>query len=163
LLPGTVISSRFVVEREAGAGGMGTVYRALDRLDGGRVALKLLRGDDETHVERFAQEAGILAQLHHPGVVRYVAHGATPDGGHYLAMEWVEGETLTRHLAAGALSIFEALTLLRRIAEALASAHARRIVHRDLKPDNLLVAEGDVRRVKIVDFGIAWPSRAARR
>ena len=163
MISGTIINRRFVVEREAGSGGMGTVYRALDRFDGGRVALKLLRGDDETHVERFAQEAGILAQLHHPGVVRYVAHGASPDGEHYLAMEWVEGETLTRHLAAGELSISEALALLRRIAEALASAHARGIIHRDLKPDNLLVAEGDVRRVKIVDFGIAWPSRASRR
>ncbi len=163
MIEGTIINGRFVVEREAGAGGMGTVYRATDRLDGALVALKLLHGDNASHVERFTQEAGILAQLHHPGVVRYVAHGATPDGGRYLAMEWVEGETLTRHLAAGALSIREAVTLLRRIAEALAAAHARGIVHRDLKPDNLLVPERDVRRVKIVDFGIAWPNRDMRR
>ncbi len=101
MIEGTIINGRFVVEREVGAGGMGTVYRATDRLDGAPVALKLLRGDNASHVERFTQEAGILAQLHHPGVVRYVAHGAMPDGGRYLAMEWVEGETLTRHLAAG--------------------------------------------------------------
>ncbi len=105
MLPGTVISSRFVVEREAGAGGMGTVYQAFDRLDGARVALKMLRGDDEIHLERFAQEASILARIHHPGVVRYVAHGATPQGEHHLAMEWIEGETLTRRLATRELSI----------------------------------------------------------
>jgi predicted Ser/Thr protein kinase len=163
VVPGTIISSRFVVEREVGAGGMGTVYRALDRLDGARVALKMLRGEDEIHLERFAQEAAILAQLHHPGVVRYVAHGATSTGERYLAMEWIEGETLTRRLAAGPISIPEALTLMRRTAEALASAHAHGMVHRDLKPDNLLLVGNDVARVKIVDFGIAWPSRETRR
>jgi tetratricopeptide (TPR) repeat protein len=152
--PDTIVGERFVVEREAGSGGMGTVFRAIDRLDGSGVALKVLRGSDAGDVERFTQEAAILAELRHPAIVRYVAHGVD-DGRHYLAMEWLEGEDLACRLARRALSASDAVTLVRRAADALACAHARGMVHRDLKPSNLFLPGGDVSRLKLVDFGIA--------
>ena len=78
LKPGDVLSNRFVIDRLAGSGGMGTVYRALDRVTGQAVALKVARRD--LHEERFAREARVLAELDHPAIVRYVAHGETTQG-----------------------------------------------------------------------------------
>ncbi|MFT3768523.1 MAG: protein kinase [Minicystis sp.] len=152
---GDIIGRRFILDREAGSGGMGTVYCAFDRVTGDPVALKILRGRDAVDVERFAREAAILAELDHPAIVRYVAHGAGDSGEHWLAMEWLEGENLALRLARQRLSVSECLTLGRRVADALACAHARGMVHRDLKPSNLLLAGGDVAQVKVVDFGIA--------
>src|SRR5580658_1733513 len=93
LRDGEVIGDRFVIDRLAGRGGMGAVYRALDRTMGTPVALKVMSGGGQDD-ERFAQEARVLANLNHPAIVRYVAHGATPDGHPFLAMEWLEGEDL---------------------------------------------------------------------
>src|SRR5215472_7621308 len=97
LAEGEIISDRFVIERLAGSGGMGAVYRALDRVSGGPVALKVM-SQPGRHDERFAQEARVLAELQHPAIVRYVAHGATPRGLLYLAMQWLEGEDLATRL-----------------------------------------------------------------
>ncbi len=153
--PGDVVANRFQIEAIAGTGGMGTVYRAVDLAAGGRVALKTLTGLGERDAARFAREAAVLAELTHPGIVRYVAHGLTAGHEHYLAMEWLEGETLHDRLERGALSIADALALARATAEAIAAAHQRGIVHRDLKPMNLFLAGGDPARVKVLDFGIA--------
>ena len=155
MLPLAAFESRFEALRKAGTGGAGTVFRARDRVAGGDVAIKILRGHDAHDVERFAREATILAELEHPGIVRYVAHGVRASGEHYLAMEWLEGEDLERRLARRGLSVAEGLTLVRRAAEALAFAHARGLIHRDLKPQNLVLVGGDVEWVKLVDFGIA--------
>src|SRR5919202_1235176 len=87
------IAERFQVRAESTAGGMGTVYRATDLLSGQDVALKLLH-DKRASSERFNQEASLLADLAHPAIVRYVDHGVTAAGAHYLAMEWLAGETL---------------------------------------------------------------------
>jgi eukaryotic-like serine/threonine-protein kinase len=152
---GAVLGGRFVLDREAGAGGMGTVFRALDRTDAAPVAVKVLRGADASGVERFTREAGLLAELQHPGIVRYVAHGVAASGERYLAMEWLEGEDLAARLLRRELGVDESITLLLRVADALAFAHARGVVHRDLKPHNLFLPGGDVARVKVVDFGIA--------
>ena len=150
------IAGRFVVESVAGVGGMGTVYRAHDEQTGQTVALKLIHASDKAHVtERFVREAELLAELRHPGIVAYLAHGVIETGEAYLAMEWLEGEVLSRRLARGALSLPESLTLLRRAAEALALAHERGVVHRDLKPSNLLLRDGRAERVALLDFGIA--------
>ena len=150
------IAGRFVVESVAGVGGMGTVYRAHDEQTGQTVALKLIHASDKAHVtERFVREAELLAELRHPGIVAYLAHGVIETGESYLAMEWLEGEVLSRRLARGALSLPESLTLLRRAAEALALAHERGVVHRDLKPSNLLLRGGRAERVALLDFGIA--------
>jgi serine/threonine protein kinase/tetratricopeptide (TPR) repeat protein len=153
--PGAVLGSRFIIDREAGAGGMGTVFRAFDRVTGEAVALKVLRGQGAVDVERFSREAAILAELSHPAIVRYVSHGAADSGEHWLAMEWLDGEDLAQRLCRARLSLSETLALARRVADALACAHAAGMVHRDLKPGNLLLPGGDVGLTTVVDFGIA--------
>jgi tetratricopeptide (TPR) repeat protein len=152
--PGAVIGDRFVVEARAGAGGMATVYRARDRIDGGRVAVKVLERRGSINEERFGREARVLAELSHPNLVRYVAHG-TATCGHYLAMEWLEGCDLAERLGDGPLDLRTAVEVTRRAAEGLAVAHARAIIHRDVKPSNLFLVEGRADRVKVVDFGLA--------
>jgi len=142
---------------------MGTVYRAVDKLDGAVVALKLLRGTQAIDIERFEREASVLAELRHPGIVRYVAHGVSGAGERYLAMEWLDGEDLAARIARQRLSVSESLRLVRRTVAALAFAHARGLVHRDIKPSNIFVLGGDVERIKLVDFGIARISREHER
>src|SRR5262249_49662727 len=101
-------------------------------------------------------------ELRHAGIVRYVAHGETPDGELFLAMEWLEGEDLASRLRRMPLTTDETVALGKRVAEALAIAHARGVVHRDLKPSNLFLVDNDVERVTILDFGIARLCDAAR-
>ncbi len=159
-------TERFVVERLAASGGMGRVFRARDAQTGDVVALKVLdrpeRGSlggasdaRDRALERFAREARLLAQLRHPGIVRFVAFGVTAAGEPYLAMEWLEGETLARRLSRGALDVHDALAVGRRVAQALGSAHLAGVVHRDVKPSNLFLVDGDCEKVKVIDFGIA--------
>ena len=156
LAPGSVVSGRFRIERLAGRGGMGLVYRAWDDLTGRSVALKLLHGAPPPEsVRRFHREAELLAGLRHPGLVAYEAHGTLAQGQHFLAMEWVEGEELRQRLERQPLSPAETLSLVRRVAEALAQAHRQGIVHRDLKPSNLLLRGGRPEAVVVVDFGLA--------
>ena len=162
LLPGLMFANRFEIDRTAGAGGMGTVYRARDRYSGDWVALKLLHNSRASgpEAERFEREAQLLAELRHPGIVGYVAHGQTPEGQRYLAMEWLDGEDLSERLRRGPLSITDTVALVHHIAAALAVAHERGIIHRDLKPCNLFLPGGQLTQVKLLDFGIA--RRASR-
>ncbi|HWE27388.1 MAG TPA: serine/threonine-protein kinase, partial [Polyangia bacterium] len=153
MLPGVVVGTRFEVESVAAVGGMGTVYRARDRADGQRVALKLMRGSE---LDRFVSEAEVLASLRHPHIVRYVAHGEAGPGELFIAMEWIDGEDLAARLRRAPLSIRESVIVARTVAAALAVAHARGVVHRDLKPSNLLIPDGDVGALKLVDFGVAY-------
>jgi tetratricopeptide (TPR) repeat protein len=146
---------RFDIERLVGSGGMATVYRAVDRQTGEAVALKVLHGRTAEQTERFEQEAELLAELSHPAIVRYVGHGTTPVGEHYLAMEWLDGQTLEDLLAKGPLTIGQSVDLGRRVAEALASAHRRGIVHRDIKPANLILPGGELGAARVLDFGLA--------
>jgi serine/threonine protein kinase len=154
--PGQIVGARFEVVELAGSGGMGTVHRARDLETGESVALKMLRAGREEHDERFLREATVLSDLRHVGIVRYVAHGVTDEGQPYLAMEWVDGETLADRLARQGLSLDESLALGLRVADALSVLHQRGIVHRDLKPSNLMLDGSSIERVKILDFGIAW-------
>jgi eukaryotic-like serine/threonine-protein kinase len=135
---------------------MGKIYRARELPTGEPVALKVLH-DAGSLVDqhRFAREARILAELHHPAIVRYIAHGLTPEGAPYLVMEWLEGENLANRMSHGKLAVDVSVALVRRVAEALGAAHARDVVHRDIKPHNLILPHGDVDGVKLVDFGIA--------
>ena len=134
---------------------MGVVYRALDRLAGGEAAVKTIRAPDEEIAKRFAREAGALARLDHPAIVRYLAHGVTEGGQLFLAMEWIEGEDLAARIAGGGLSVGETVQVIARVAEALASAHAKGTIHRDIKPSNIILAGGDPQRAKVLDFGLA--------
>ncbi len=152
--PGDTAFERFEIRAFAGSGGMGAVYRALDRQTNDEVALKVLH-DVERGLERFEREARILAQLHHPGVVQYVAHGRGEDGKPWLAMEWLEGEDLAVRLRREALNLAESVDVARRVAEALGAAHRLGIVHRDLKPSNVFLVGARLDHVKILDFGIA--------
>ncbi len=152
--PNTIIDERFAIISLARTGGMGSVYRALDRSTGQHVALKLLHELSDDYA-RFRHEARILASLAHPHVVPFVAYGTRAEGQPYIAMEWIEGESLTERLGREGLTIGETLSLARGVTSALMTAHAQGIVHRDLKPSNLMLPGGDVSAVKIVDFGTA--------
>ncbi len=152
---GQLVAERFEVVELAGSGGMGSVYRARDRLTGAPVALKVLHTPDPAEAARLMREAKVLASSQHPRIVRYVAHG-TSDGQPYLAMEWLEGETLESRLVHGrSLTVAQTLTLGRRLADALAFLHERRIVHRDIKPSNIILTRGDIGSAKLLDLGIA--------
>ena len=132
LAPGSLFAHRFEVLALAGQGGMGAVYRAIDRYSGQVVALKLLHESSGTsESERFVREAQLLSELQHPGIVSYVAHGKSPDGQRFLAMEWLDGCDLSDRLAKGPLAVRDCITLIEQAAAALAFAHRRGILHRD--------------------------------
>jgi len=130
---GYLFANRFTIERSAGAGGMGAIFKARDEYSGQPVAVKLIHlSNREDLNERFAREAFVLAELQHPGIVSYIAHGTAPDGQPFLAMEWLEGENLYACLRRrGPLSLAEAMTFFHSIARPLAAAHEKGIVHRD--------------------------------
>jgi serine/threonine protein kinase len=166
LQEGELLQGRFEVERLAGLGGMSTVYRAVDRATGDPVAIKVLGGATEVDEARFEREGRLLASISHPAIVRYVAHGATASRAPFLAMEWLEGESLAARLAAAPLTLEESLAIGRRVAEALAEAHHRGVIHRDVKPSNVLLVDGDPAEAKVLDFGLArlaMPTRAVAR
>ena len=140
---------------ETASGGMGNIYRGQDLQTGSPVAVKLLTPPSSTEAARFAREAALLAEVSHPGIVRYLAHGATTDGRQFLVMEWIEGETLRERLSDKGVTIVESVMAVQRIAEALSEVHRHGIIHRDIKPGNLMFPGGVVEQAKIVDFGIA--------
>ncbi len=152
---GERVSERYRVDRRAGAGAMGLVFRGTDLADGRPVAIKVLRDPWGDTLARFRREAEVLAALRHPRIVGYLAHGATADGEAFLVMEWLEGESLKDRLARAPLSSREIVAVGRGVAEALGAAHARGIVHRDLKPANVFLCGGAAEVVKVVDFGLA--------
>jgi hypothetical protein len=133
---------------------MGSVYRARDLETGQIVALKVLTVDRPFDLVRFGREATLLAKVHHPNVVNYVAHGES-DGVHYLVQEWVEGMTLAEKLHSTGLSVAETLEVAIGLAGALDATHSHGIIHRDIKPANIILAGDRFDGVKLVDFGIA--------
>lgn len=154
LSPGRRIG-HFEVLDQIGAGGMGVVYKArdikLDRL----VALKVLRpgsGKDEMLRTRLLREARAASSLNHPNIVT-VYEADSIEGVDFIAMEFVEGEALSRRIPAGGMALPEALHVARGVAAALAVSHAAGIVHRDLKPANVMLRPDGV--VKVMDFGLA--------
>lgn len=145
---GDVVANRFVIESLAGEGGMGEVYRALDRDRDAVVALKIFR----TRAITNEKEARTLIELVHPNVVRCIAFGTTEDGDDFLATEWLDGETLRARLSRGAIPLAQSIRIARRVAEGLAAAHTWGITHRDVTPANVMLV-GDA--VKLIDFGLA--------
>jgi serine/threonine-protein kinase len=155
-LVGTTIAGYLLLDR-VGEGGTATVYKA-EHPEHGSVAVKVLRErlrQDRTAVTRFVREATFGTRVIHPKVVRTIETGQSPDGLHYLAIEWAPGEILEGYAKRNApLPPDEVATIIQQIAEAVNAAHAAGIVHRDLKPENLMY-DPATRSVKLLDFGIA--------
>lgn len=154
--PGAMLGP-YRLERLLGEGGMGQVWLA-ERADGlyeRKVALKLLRPGliDPRLQQRFGREREILARFSHPNIARLLEAGTGHDGQPYLALEYVEGEPLTRYCQTRQIDIPVRLALFRDVCNAVSHAHANLIVHRDLKPSNILVTPAG--QVRLLDFGIA--------
>ena len=138
-----------------GAGGMGEVFLAEDTRLHRKVALKVLLPEvakDAERLARFVQEARAASALSHPNAAHIYEIGEV-NGSHYLAMEYIEGETLESRLAGEPLPFAEIVSIGAQVADALDAAHARGIVHRDIKPANLMI--GARGHVKVLDFGLA--------
>src|SRR6266496_2743821 len=147
--------SHYQVVSRIGRGGMGEVFLAHDTSLGREVALKLLRRDftrNEERLRRFQQEARAASALNHPNIL--TIHEIGHDGSlHFMATEYVEGETLRQHLSRARLTVGQTLDVAIQVASALAAAHQAGIIHRDIKPENTMVrTDGNV---KVLDFGLA--------
>ncbi len=161
-LVGKVLSGRFEILAPLGVGGMGRVYKALQQPLGREVALKVLnpRYDgtrDPGFERRFFLEASMTAKLKHPNTITVHDYGRTDDGIYFIAMEYLEGETLQKVLAEnGRLPWARALYVAGQVARSLREAHKLGMVHRDLKPANVMLMTegtgGDT--VKVLDFGL---------
>ncbi|MDQ2768857.1 MAG: serine/threonine protein kinase, partial [Gemmatimonadota bacterium] len=164
---GSVIADRYHVIRKLGEGGMGQVYLAEHVKMGRMSAIKVMTPalvHDTDAVGRFNREAANASRINHPNIAAIYDFGETSDGLIYLAMEFVEGESLTKLCEAlGALPAPRAAEITRQVASALEAAHERGIVHRDLKPDNIMISRGrdGADLVKVVDFGIAKAAEGA--
>lgn len=154
LAPGEVLAGRFRIVNFIAAGGMGEVYKAEDLLLDRIVALKFLTkelAEDQESLERFLREAKAASALNHPNICTVYDFGK--DGGRtFIAMEYLEGETLSARIQRGPLSTVEALKIATAVASALGTAHRKGIVHRDLKPGNIMLTESGA---KLLDFGLA--------
>ncbi|QDV34833.1 serine/threonine protein kinase [Tautonia plasticadhaerens] len=149
----------FLLESKIGAGAMGEVFKASQALKDGRArtaAVKVVSADfleRDLALKRFQREAEILAQLRHPNIVRYYAHGKY-QGTYYYAMEFVEGETLDDLIEReGFLGWEQVVEFGIQLCQALQYAHDHQVVHRDLKPSNIMITRDH--RIKLTDFGIA--------
>ena len=154
LITGQIIG-HYEVLSMLGKGGMGEVYLAQDTKLGRKVALKVLPGalaQDLERLGRFEQEARAASALNHPNILTIFETGEV-DGRHYIAAEFIEGETLGHRLASGSLKLSETLNIAEQVISGLSAAHGAAIVHRDIKPDNIMIRHDGI--VKILDFGLA--------
>ncbi len=150
----SVLSDRYRIERDIGAGGMATVYLAQDLKHDRAVALKVLRPElaQSIGTERFLREIHISAQLNHPNILTLIDSGEAA-GSMYYVLPYVAGESLRDRLdRERQLSIGDALQITREVADALSYAHSLGVVHRDIKPENILFEAG---HAVVTDFGIA--------
>ena len=162
LTPGELVLDRYVVEEMVGLGGMGEVYRATHQKLGMSVAVKTITDHSNADlVQRFEREAMLLARVHHPNIVGILDVGNCQDGSPCMVMEFLEGEALDARLARRkALTWPEVQAIGVALAAGLDAIHGAGIVHRDLKPANVLATRGNPEVIKLVDFGIAYPTSA---
>jgi serine/threonine-protein kinase len=156
---GTRLNGIYEVDTLVASGGMGEVYKGHTIHTGDTVAIKLLRpefGENDAALALFRKEASALHTIHHDAIIRYYVCSVDPDLRRpYLAMEFVDGQSLSQLLRQGALTFEAVRNLGQRIAAGLHAAHEHGIVHRDVAPDNVIIPGGDVSHAKIIDFGIA--------
>jgi serine/threonine protein kinase/Tol biopolymer transport system component len=146
---------RYEISSQLGAGGMGEVYLAQDTHLRRPAALKILPAkftESEDRLRRFEREASTVSALNHPNIITIHEIGHE-DSVHFMAMEFVDGETLRARLSRTEISLREALDIAVQVAEALAAAHEAGIVHRDIKPENIMIRPDGY--VKVLDFGLA--------
>ncbi len=152
--PGVMVDG-FRVIRLLGRGGMGEVYLARDTGLGRKVALKVLRPGaigSQDAIDRFVQEARTTARFSHPHII--AIHAVGQFAGHpYVALEYLEGQTLGERVREGQLGLPEAMRIGLAIAEALLEAHRHKVLHRDLKPDNVMIPRDG--RIRVLDYGLA--------
>jgi eukaryotic-like serine/threonine-protein kinase len=160
------VAGRYQLDKRLGAGGMSTVFMALDTVLERPVAVKLLAehlADDAAFVARFRREALAAARLQHPNIVQVFDSGLDePSGRHYIVMEYVEGPSCADLIRdQGTLDIEQAVRIVRDACHGLDYAHRAGVVHRDVKPGNLLISE-DSGAAKLADFGIAKAAEQTR-
>ena len=159
-LVGQVIADRYHITKKLGEGGMGAVYLAEHVKMGRQSAIKVMGAGmmhDPEAISRFNREASNASRINHPNVCAVYDFGETEEGVIYLAMEFIEGKSLSDLLKeVGPLSLPRAASILKQSADGLQAAHELGIVHRDLKPDNIMIISQKGKDVvKVVDFGIA--------
>jgi serine/threonine protein kinase/dienelactone hydrolase len=155
LSPGSTLAGKYKIIKVSGRGGMGIVYRAEDTKLKRNVALKFLPPEliqDEEAKERFVLEAQAAAALSHPNICT-IHEIDEEEGKSFIAMEYVEGQTLRAKIEKGPLELDEALNISMQVAEGIEEAHKKGIIHRDIKSANIMVTEKG--QVKVMDFGLA--------
>ncbi len=159
LSPGTRLNGIYEIDHPIASGGMGEVYKGHTIQTGDPVAIKVLQPEfagNDAALALFRREASALHNLHHEAIVRYYVFTIEPVLRRpYLAMEFVEGQSLAEVVRREPLTYEAVRSLLKRVAAGLHVAHERGIVHRDVSSDNIMIPGGDVARAKIIDFGIA--------
>ncbi len=149
------LPDRYTIISFLGVGGMGEVYLAEDTKLGRKVALKTLPAEftnDKERLRRFQMEARAASALNHPNLLTIHEIGAE-GGAHFIATEYIDGETLRTRLKPGRMKIDDALDVAQQTAFALTAAHGAGILHRDIKPENIMVRHDGI--VKVLDFGLA--------
>src|SRR5437762_4372163 len=146
---------RYEIRSKLGEGGMGEVYLAQDTKLDRKVALKTLPASvaaNQERMRRFVQEAKAASALNHPNIITIHEIDET-DTGHFMATEFIDGETLRERMRSAPMKLTEVLDVAAQIASALSAAHAAGIIHRDIKPENVMLRRDGI--VKVLDFGVA--------
>ncbi|RDV39911.1 serine/threonine protein kinase [Bradymonadaceae bacterium TMQ3] len=159
-LVGQSLFGEYTITRKLGEGGMGAVYLAQQNSIDQKIAVKVLHehsAESDELIQRFHREARVVSMLTHPNIIRVFIFGRTDGGLLYLAMEYVEGQSLRDRMGSQPMEEIQAIKLMKQLCSGLSEAHDLGIIHRDLKPDNVLLTDfrGESNFVKILDFGIA--------
>ena len=155
---GSTFAGRYQVVEEIGRGGMGRVYKVIDKEVHAKIALKLIRPEiarEQATIDRFRQELRTAREISHKNICRMYDLGHE-GSTYFLTMEYVSGEDLKSMIAmSGQLGVGTAISIAKQVCDGLAEAHRLGVIHRDLKPSNIQIDKGG--HAKIMDFGIARP------